>query len=436
MSKRKGQTRVRGGPARGSGGPPLSRARPPRVNPETYRSEEVTALLKKAAYFAIFNAPNPNSPNQTVPLIPGIPFLAQYLMVAVNVNEELHRFEVLDALPTPSGLHSAKIVGEPVADVHIRFTPIPWDFQAAPNKYPSPPRLLIPFISQRVAMLEGGLQFKDEQQSGFKAFGTARTFPVNFGGQNQLRIGAAIEILEGLGKFQGLTGAFVINGYIAPPHGLALNLMVRVMDPEGRLQSDTPMTPIRPIQDPDPEAAFLIFLAEADPDRPITLNFAPGGRIASADIHERLRLFHIGFDLNPPQGIRSKTAEGPVVGTHSRRLYFYTDPANPSPVSPLQDTNGFFTFFDGEGKTIGTLNADMVEGRALATDLAGAPSPVLRITGFGPLISGTGQFANVSGMMSTNGALSLFPRALSILYVLRIADPDGKFRTAVGKTWY
>ena len=68
--------------------PPLPPTFPPGVDPETYKIKEVTQLLRSAAYFPIFNIPNPSKPNQPVPLIPGIPFLNQYLMIAVEVNEQ------------------------------------------------------------------------------------------------------------------------------------------------------------------------------------------------------------------------------------------------------------------------------------------------------------------------------------------------------------
>jgi len=399
------------------------------ADPETYRKEEVQALLESAAYFSIFNAPNPANPNEPVLLIPGV----QFLMTAVYVNEELHRFEFTNQAPTATtGFQSFKTIGEPVANVHIRFTPIPWDFEAAPGKCP-PTTLLIPFISQRVAMLEGQLVFKDNLKSGFKAFGTARTFPTTVRGKSQLRVGAAIEILEGKGRFEGLTGAFVINGYIEPPNGLALNLMVRIIDPKGKLQArpGTPFVPIQPIPDPDPNAAFLVFLGEPDPERPITLNRSSDGQLISANIYERLRLANILFDLTTPEDLRSRTTAGPIVGTRSSTLYFYTDPADPAPVSPVQDVGGVFTFFDSQGKVVGTLNADMVEGRVFATELSDAPRPVLRLTGFGPFTSGTGQFKDASGMMSINGVVSLFPHAVSRLYVLRIEDSDHKFRGLV-----
>jgi len=412
---------------------PLPPTFPPGVNPETYELEKVERLLKSAAYFPIFNVANPNSPNKPVPLIPAIPFLEQYLMIAVEVNEELHRFEVsVKEPPVENRLRANNRVGEPVANVHIRFTPIPSDFEAAPNKYP-PPTLLIPFISQRISMLDGQLTFKDAQQSGFKAFGTARTFPAQEGGKSVLRIGAAIEILEGLGEFKGLTGAFVINGYIAPPHDLALNLMVRIMDPEGRLKPRSAMTPLREFPDPDPNAVFMYFLGEVDPSKPVKLNVTPDGRILGSEVYEKLRLVRIDFDVPGDSGPRSSTKEGPIVGEVSATLHF--NPLGPTAVSPIQTTGGVFTFFGKDRRTIGTVNANMVEGRAMKTELAGAPMPVFRFAGFGPILGGSGFFDGADGMLSMNSAVSVFPRTLSNLYIFRFYDPTGKYRAAMHQHW-
>src|SRR5262249_52531715 len=161
----------------------------------------------------IFNLANPRKPNKPILLIPGV----EFLITGVEVNEDLHRFEVKVEEPTlESGLRGGNRIGEPVANVHIRWTPIPEDFEAAPGKYP-PPTVLIPFCSKRFCMLEGQLTFKDAEQSGFRAFGTGRTFPAREEGKRVLRIGAVIDVLEGKGKLEGLAGAFVINGWIAPP---------------------------------------------------------------------------------------------------------------------------------------------------------------------------------------------------------------------------
>jgi hypothetical protein len=412
---------------------PLPPTFPPGVNPETYKLAEVERLLKSAAYFPIFNADNPNMPNQPVPLIPGIPFLSQYLLTAVNVNEELHRFQVIeDRAKDHGGLQASNRVGEPVAAVHIRWTPIPENFQAAPDVYP-PTTILNPFVSQRFTMLNGQLSFKDPDNSGFHAFGAGRTFPATENGQSVLRIGAVIEILEGLGAFAGMTGAFVINGYIQPPLKLALNLMVRVMDPQKKLQAHGPLALLRPVPDPDPNATFMFFLGETDTSKPVKLNVSPDGQILGSEVYERLRLVRLDFDLTSG-GPRSRMVEGPIVGEVSATLHF--NPLAPTTVSPIQTTNGVFTFYDRDGNSLGTLLSNMVEGRAMRTPLEGAPMPVFRFAGFGPILGGTGFFDQADGMMSMNSAISVFPRTLSNLYIFRFYDPQARFREAAERAWH
>ena len=405
--------------------PPLPPTFPPGVDPTTYKIEEVTRLLKAAAYFPIFNVPNPSQPNQPVPLIPGIP----QLMIAVEVNEALHHFEVVVEAPTTErGLRAVNRVSrDPVARVHIRWTPIPEDFDPAPGLLP-PPTILNPFQSQRFTMLDGELDFLDGKGSGFHAFGAGRTFPAAVGGKQELRIGAVIDVLQGLGELSGLQITAVINGFIEPPDNLALNLMVRVMDPDGRLRAHGPLPPVVPMADPDPSAVFFFFLGEPDPDKPVELILGPNGLPIGSRVFERLRL--VRFDIAVGNGLHAKTAEGPVVGSVSAQLFFNF--LDPRPVFPIQTTQGVFTFHDRGGAVLGTVLADMVEGRALRTELAGAPMPVFRFGGFGPITGGTDALSGVGGMMTMNSAISVFPRTLSNLYILRLEDPDGRFRARLG----
>jgi hypothetical protein len=402
---------------------------PPDVDPTTYRLETVAHQLKQAAYFSIFSIANPASPNRPILLWPGLSFL----ITAVEVNEQLHRFEATVEPPLHArGLRAVDRVGEPVASVHIRWTPIPENFEAAPERVP-PTTVLNPFCSQRFTMVDGRFQFQDRAQSGFKGFGAGRTFPVQEGGKGRLRIGAVIDILEGLGTLKDLTGTVVVNGYIEPPRGLGLNLLVRIMDPTGRLKATSALTPLHEIADPDPDAVFMFFLGEVDPEQPVTLNVAPDGRILGSNVHELLRLVHIGFDLHTSYGLRSRTTEGPIVGAVRATLFF--NPLDPRPVSPIRTSNGVFTFFDGDRRVIGTVQANMVEGRALRTALAGAPMPVFRFGGFGPILGGSGQFSGADGMMSMNSAVSVFPRTLSNLYIFRFYDPARRLHDALCAAW-
>src|SRR5688500_13382834 len=246
---------------------------PPGSTPGIEMSGEVTRLLQAAAYFPIFNVHNPAIPNDTVALLPN-EILNQYLFTAVNVNEQLQRFDVVTEMG-PQGLHAYNAISsDPVANVTIRWTPIPHDYAPSPGISP-PPTLLNPFGSQRFTMLNGQLSFQDRRVSGIQAFGSGRTFPVA-GSIGSLNIGAVIDVLQGYGALYGLSdetlpgATMVINGFITPPNDLALNLVVRVMDPNGKLAAASPVPPlVQAGPTPAGSGTFMFFLGEPAPRRPI-----------------------------------------------------------------------------------------------------------------------------------------------------------------------
>jgi hypothetical protein len=276
-------------------------------------------------------------------------------------------------------------------------------------------------------MLNGQLSFQDRQVSGVQAFGSGRTFPI---GGGSLNIGAVIDVLEGSGSLYGLTdetlpgATMVINGFITPPNDLALNLVLRVMDPQGRLAAPAPVPPlVAPDPTPDGSGVFMFFLGEADPRRPLRLLYGSGSAPIGAQIFESLRLVQIGFDK---QSLQSSTQEGPIAGTASANLYCSFE--NQLTVTPAQTTGGVFSFQDLQGRSLGSVFANIMEGRAFRTALPGAPHPVFRLGGFGPFHGGTGTFAGARGMLTVNGVVSAFPPTLSNLYILRFLDPDGRLR--------
>lgn len=390
---------------------------------------EMTRLLEAAAYFPIFNVHNPAIPNDTVPLLPiARDTLGQALFTAVNVNEELRRFDVMTQVG-PQGLTPINRISQNgVANVSIRWTPIPDDYIPSPGVSP-PPTLLNPFASQRFTMLNGQLSFHDRRVSGLQAFGSGRTFPVP-GALGSLNIGAVIDVLGGFGALYGLTdetlpgATMVINGYIRPPQDLALNLIVRVMDPNGQLAARAPVPPLAAsCPTPAGSGRFMFFLGEPDPRRPMRFLHAPDGTQVGAQVFESLRPAHIGFD---PDSLQSSTQKGPIVGTAVSNLYLYGGFQNQLTVTQAQTTGGLFTFHDLQGRSLGSVRANMEEGRAFRTFLPGAPYPVFRMGGFGRMRGGTGAFANAQGMMTVNGVISAYPLTLSNLYILRFEDSDGR----------
>ncbi len=382
-----------------------------------------SSQLKKAAYFPLFSAPHPSLPN--------IPLFSQgnpHGLVGMKINQQMHRSEVGVGSFVDAGLPLATTrVGQAVADMDIDWRLIPDDFIANPGVFP-PPTELDSSRSQRFATYGLCFRWKDREGSTLRCFGAGRTFPSVVGGQAQLRLCAVVEILEGSGRLSGVQGCGVFNGSIESLDDLALNVVLRIMDPAKRLRTEKALSPLRSILVPDPTATLLVFLGEPDPQNPITLEMASDGHITGACVHELLRRVDIDFDIETSQGMRSKTSEGEVVGLLSFRLKIdSTDRRIPT---PFQTSDALFTFFDPEGRTIGTLNANVVEGRSFQAEVEGVPPPIIRLAGFGPLLGGSGVFSDVSGMLAINGISGISARTPSILYVLRVSDPDGRFRCA------
>jgi hypothetical protein len=399
---------------------------------ETDKVEEVARLINGSAGFSLLAVHDPSLPSQTVPLLP---FLREQLLVAIHLNAPLHRFEVVTQAG-PDGLTASNHGSQaPVGELHGRLTLIPDDFVPGPGLLP-PPTVLNPFRSQRLTLLNGQLSFRDRRASGLQAFGTGRTFPVTIDGRASLKIGAVIDVLSGSGDLAGLPGdthpgaTLVINGYLRPPDELVLHLALRVLDPERRLEAVDPVLPMVPSPAlPDPGAVSMSFLGEVDPQRPVRLLFGPEGRPIGCQLFERLRLLRCDDELETSGRLRSRSEPGPVVGSVSSMLYF--DLQAPGPVIPAQTTGGVFSFHDLQGRSFGSLFANLVEGRAFRTALPGAPSPVFRLGGFGPVKGGTGLLAGVTGMLSANSVISFFPRTFSNLYVFRLDDPDGRLRAVL-----
>ncbi len=418
---------------------------PPEVprgaDPATYRLEVVERAMR-SAFFSLFSVPNPATPD--VPIEATLPFplsllqtvlgaaakvplLAEAgigpLLAAVDVNEGPLRFQTTVG-EAACQLLATNTVGKPIATVRIRWTPIPWDYPA--NPYTNPPQTILnPLASQRFEMLNGEFLFDDSGGTGVHGFGSGRTFP-NFPRGLSLAIGAVIDVLEGFGRFAGHSGIMVVNGVITPPNALDLNIMIRILDPSGKLLTDGPLPPIEPQPFPDPTATFMVLAAEPDPDRPSRLRVAADGRLEGIELYERLRAVDLDFAVLPGRGPVSQVRTGKLVGRASSILHF---PLNEPVPIPAQTSGGLFELFDAEqGRGFGTLRADLVEGRGLPTPIPGTPAPLYRVGGFGPIQGGSGEFADAAGMLSMNGLLSFFPRTFSNLYIFRFQDPEGRFR--------
>ena len=384
--------------------------------------EEVFDVIKRASYFSIFSVPDPEQLSQGVPLLPFIP--ASIYQISIIESPRRHYIEVPP--PTAECGFRVRMIGseQRIAKQKLSLAMMPNNYEPQFGTVP-PPTLLLPFLSQRFYMYNGEFDFLDPEGSGFRAHAAGRFFPATSAGNVYLRIGSIVEIITYLGRLKGLLGNLVVNGYTTPPQIFANNFIIRFVDPEGRLISDGPIEPItHPTANPEPTASFIPVMSELHPDYPLVIEPAPDGRKKRIHMVERLRLVHNSFDVYPT--LRTRTVAGDVVGEHRTTLVF--DPDDTNEVVPLYSVDSVFRFFDKRGSPVGSVKANLFEGRAFPTVLPQLRKPFFRVTGFGPLIAGTGQFKDAVGMVSVNGALNLTPGAVSSMYMLRMADPLGRFR--------
>jgi hypothetical protein len=244
-------------------------------------------------------------------------------------------------------------------------------------------------------------------------------------GSQQTLLTGILDIVEGFGKFKGMCGTGVVSGDVEPPAGFHFNAMFRIVDPKGSLHSTLPLPPLQMGRDPEPEVAFIPLIAEPDPDQPMKTQLSKDGKHVMVHMAELLRIATLSFDSSPATGIQSQTVTGDIVGRHTCTLVM--DANIPGTIHPGFSVGGEFSFFDGDGGSIGGFKADLFEARFFQTALQGTPGSFFRIGGMAPPREGTGQFTDCVGMVAVNGAFSPITGALSIMYVIRLSDPYGHF---------
>lgn len=392
------------------------------------RGGDARSPLDSSAVFSLFSVPNAQTPDIPIPaqlpfpwsLVPG---LDKLLLAAVDVHEAPMRFVTHVARDACGRWVARNRTGQSLATVQIRWTPIPEGYLANSEELP-PQTILNPFVSQRFEMLDGLFQFADTAESGFHGFGAGRTFPAFDTGFGVLRIGAVIDVVEGIGALAGVTGTIVVNGQIKPPNELDLNLMARVYHPPAGMVGEAPLPPLVPVPFPDSGATFMWFLGESDPAHP-PMRRPPTvpGSIATIELDERLRRVDLDFDVVPDGELKSQVAPGPAVGRARQTLHLF--PGQPGQPQPTLSTGGVLELEGPPGEAPSRIEADLVEGRMFAPRRG---SDLWRLGGFGPLAGGSGEFGSATGMLSLNSGLTTDPARSSTLYVIRFVDPEGCFK--------
>lgn len=395
----------------------------------TYSTELLQHLVDQAAYFNLHSTPGTSESPVAIRGAGGKEILG------VRVTESLRRFSIRTYAPTDrQPFRATNTIGEIAGRFEHRWMFIPDDYSARPGVQP-PPTAFDPSRSQRFVMMDGICRLGDGDEDGFRGFGTGKTYPSKENGGSQILVTAIGTLFEGLGNFKDhCECTYVYCGKLDVERGFTGSLMVRAMDPQGTLRTTRPLPNIKPTPDPEPEVTYIMLRGQAAPTDLVAPRLGPNGQFLGLKVEQGVTMISVNASYRDRKGPQSVTSLGPLVGKLSADIVF--DPTAPG--GTLADPIPFTTadqisFPDQTGKPIGGFLADLVDGRVFNLEIPkGSGNKAIRFGGTGPVQDGTGVFEGIEGLMTDNSVVMFTPHVSASVYVLRIHDPEGRYRANPG----
>ncbi len=384
-----------------------------------YSPEALQRLVDQAAYFNALSVSSAKSSSVSIRNQNGD-------CIGFRVQEDLHRLAVTVQPPTrEGGLKASNAMGESYGKFKHRWMLVPDDFVGAPDREP-PPTSLDTSRSQRFVMIDGICTFGGSKD-GFRGFGAGVTFPIASGPKTELLVATVGTIIEGFGSFKNhQEGTYLHCGTLSPERGFTGNLLLRVMDHQGTLRAQENLPSMRVQSFPERDITYIVFRGQAVESDPVTPRIGPDGQLRGLTVVQGLRLINLMSGLD--DGPRSVARVGQVIGKITAHVDF--NPAAPGGTSlnPIPFTTfDELDFVDDSGQSIGGFTADSSEGRVFNIRVAGQAG--IRFGGVGQVLNGTGPFQGMKGLMTDNSVVIFQPHVSASLYVLRLHDPEGGFRS-------
>lgn len=406
----------------GTGNGEVPASSPPEPN---ISADVLQQLVDEAAHFNAFSISDAGNTDAAI-LAPG----GGNKVIGMRVNEILHRFYVNVEPPTKEKpLRASSVVGEAAGKFTHRWMLTPDDFVAAPGREP-PPTVLDLSRSQRFVMLDSICTF-GEGKDGFHGFGTGQTFPTMVNGRQQILVTAIGSVIQGFGKFRDHdTGTYVYCGSLSSQQTFTGNILLRTMDSQGTLHTSGSLPALESKLNPEPGITYIVFRGEAVPSDAVTPRIGPDGQLQGLNVEQGLRLLFLDFKAKGRGGLQSISRVGQIVGRILAKVNFNPVAPGGTSLNPIPFTTfDEFTFFDREGRLVGSFTGDSSEGRVFNILVGGQKG--IRFGGTGRLLNGTGPFNGIEGLLTDNSVVIFTPHVSASVYVLRINDPDGRFRAAI-----
>lgn len=357
-------------------------------------------------------------------------------VVGFETAQSMFRLRLCLNLPSAGSLTGVNDVGACVGDVVFRWVIVDHDYVAQPDRT-APGTELDRTQAQRFVLETA--EFRFATGDAFRAFGTGRTFPIaDPGGTTRLIAGGVADIVEGIGCFANRLGNFTLAGEITESGAFSGEVMVRVLDPDGTLREDE-IAPTVSTERAEDGITYLTWVAQKGhgADQENSASTSPSGELRGLNIPVQLKRVRTDFSTNG--GFHGQCLNtGEVIG---REIGFGKEARPRTPLmgtaaTPFQfEGVSLYSFYDGNGRTVATLTANVLEGRSIRVQLPDVPdAPALRFGYFGPIVTGSGLFDGVQGMLyGTAGSVFAPPPAphvITNLYVARLHDPDGRWQAA------
>lgn len=406
--------------SRGISEPPVSEGAQPDVAAARPSDSPVDAyalqrLVDEAGCFNLFSRP-----------VAVMAIRHQDKVVGFRSHESLHRFDVRTYPETSANvLRASNTIGEQVGYQVQHYMFIPDDYAAAPDRL-APPTPFDQSRTQRFMILNSTCIFGNGDD-GFHGFGAGHTLPSMIQSRPQFSTMSNGTIITGFGKFFGQEGTFVSCGTFDPDHGFTGNVMLRVMDRRHTLGTWNSLPCIRPSATTESDITYMVIRGEAEPNDPVSPNVGPDGRQNGLIVQQSLKMLHIDCATGGREGLRARARVGLDIGRITAHVVFDPALATGTALDPVPFTAyDEFVFVDREGRTTGTFTAESSEGRVFRTLVSGYSA--LRFGGVGRIRGGTGCCEGIGGLMTDNSVVIFTPHVSASIYVLRIDDPDGRFR--------
>jgi hypothetical protein len=323
------------------------------------------------------------------------------------LHEGLHRFDAVACTPSlEAGVVADNRVGEQLGTLAMRWLLAPDGFEASPSSTP-PSTEIDPSRPQRFVMLDGRIQFQDRHHGVVRFFGAGRTCPATAGGRSRLLFAGTATVLEGAGSLEGLRGTLLITGEVTAPGAIEVVIVGR-FDRGGPLLAADALGPmIEPAGGTGRcDQTVMVFTGEA-----------AGG------LHEQLRPIAINNDVGSAARLRCQVRAGAAAGLATGALAIETTDHRCS--VRLAGSRRVLALSDPWGRRVASLTVDALDGTAFRDVRQGRP--VERLIANGALSAASGSLAGAAGVVAFD-TIAGTGGVSSSLYVVRLADPDRRFR--------